>query len=123
MRMIPGRQLAAAASGQGAAELGDLPEWNLADLYPGCGGKGSAGRAALKVQVQWDLLHGTLAHAALESGRQPDATSPSVAAAMWVAAIAGLTLWPVKSPRSSSSRRALSIRARSVLNQRALSPR
>ena len=35
MRMVPGGQLAAAASGQGAAELGDLPEWNLADLYPG----------------------------------------------------------------------------------------
>ena len=35
MRMVFGRQLATAASGQGAAELGDLPEWNLADLYPG----------------------------------------------------------------------------------------
>ena len=35
MRRILGRQLAAAASGQGAAELGDLPEWNLADLYSG----------------------------------------------------------------------------------------
>ena len=35
MRMVSGRQLAAAASGQGAAELGDLPEWNLADLYSG----------------------------------------------------------------------------------------
>jgi hypothetical protein len=53
----------------------------LADLYPGCGGKGSSSRAALKIQVQWDLLHGTLAHAAIEPGRQPDATSPSVAVA------------------------------------------
>ncbi|WP_287202218.1 M3 family oligoendopeptidase [Mesorhizobium sp.] len=35
MRMVFGRQLAAAASGQGAAELGDLPEWDLADLYSG----------------------------------------------------------------------------------------
>ena len=35
MRRILGRQLAAAASGQGAAELGDLPEWNLGDLYSG----------------------------------------------------------------------------------------
>lgn len=52
----------------------------LADLYPGCGGRGSVSGAALKIQVRWDLLHGTLAHAALEPGRQPDATSPSVAA-------------------------------------------
>src|ERR1700754_548117 len=35
MHMVIGRQLAAAVSGQGAAELGDLPEWNLADLYSG----------------------------------------------------------------------------------------
>ena len=35
MRISLGRrQLSAASSGQGAAELGDLPEWNLADLYP-----------------------------------------------------------------------------------------
>src|SRR5947199_4472138 len=33
--MVSARQLAAPASGQGAAELGDLPEWNLADLYSG----------------------------------------------------------------------------------------
>ncbi|RUU28283.1 oligoendopeptidase F, partial [Mesorhizobium sp. M6A.T.Ca.TU.002.02.2.1] len=32
--MVFGRQLAAASSsGQGPAELGDLPEWNLGDLY------------------------------------------------------------------------------------------
>ena len=36
MRMVFGQRLAAtAASGQGAAGLGDLPEWNLADLYSG----------------------------------------------------------------------------------------
>ncbi|RVA25391.1 oligoendopeptidase F, partial [Mesorhizobium sp. M7D.F.Ca.US.004.03.1.1] len=33
--MVSARQLAAPASGQGSAELGDLPEWNLADLYAG----------------------------------------------------------------------------------------
>ncbi|RUX54388.1 oligoendopeptidase F, partial [Mesorhizobium sp. M7A.F.Ca.US.014.04.1.1] len=33
--MVSARRLAAPASGQGAAELGDLPEWNLADLYAG----------------------------------------------------------------------------------------
>jgi hypothetical protein len=51
----------------------------FADTYPGCGGTGTAGRAALKIQVQWDLRHGTLTHAALEPGRQPDATSSLVA--------------------------------------------
>lgn len=35
MRMVSDGQLAAVASGHGAAELGDLPEWNLADLYSG----------------------------------------------------------------------------------------
>ncbi|TIP48705.1 MAG: oligoendopeptidase F, partial [Mesorhizobium sp.] len=35
MRMEFGHRLAAPASGHGAAELGDLPEWNLADLYSG----------------------------------------------------------------------------------------
>ncbi|MER8611564.1 M3 family oligoendopeptidase [Mesorhizobium sp. M0435] len=34
MRMVFARKLAAASS-QGVAELGDLPEWNLADLYSG----------------------------------------------------------------------------------------
>src|SRR6476620_11760026 len=52
---------------------------SLAEVYPGCGGTDAASRAALKIQLQWDLLHGTLAYAAIESGRQPDATSPSVA--------------------------------------------
>lgn len=47
----------------------------LADTYPGCGGTGTAGRAALKIQVQWDLLAGTLTHAAIEPGSQADATS------------------------------------------------
>ncbi|WP_292329920.1 hypothetical protein, partial [Mesorhizobium sp.] len=35
MRMEFGHRLGAPASGHGAAELGDLPEWNLADLYSG----------------------------------------------------------------------------------------
>ncbi|CDX32011.1 Oligoendopeptidase, pepF/M3 family [Mesorhizobium sp. SOD10] len=35
MRMVFGRRLAAPTSDQGAAGLGDLPEWNLADLYSG----------------------------------------------------------------------------------------
>ena len=35
MNIISRRRLAAASTAQGAAELGDLPEWNLADLYSG----------------------------------------------------------------------------------------
>lgn len=45
----------------------------LAAAYPGCGG--DAGPAALKLQVQWDLLGGGLA-LALEPGRRPDAATP-----------------------------------------------
>lgn len=52
----------------------------LADTYPGCGGTNAFGRAALKVRVRWDVPHGTLTHAALEAGRQTDATSPAAAA-------------------------------------------
>lgn len=48
---------------------------SFADIYPGCGGTHNAGCAALKIQVQWDLLAGTLTHARIESGRQTDATS------------------------------------------------
>ena len=47
----------------------------LAERYPGCGGKGNSGAAALKIQVQWDLTSGAFV-AALEKGRQSDATSP-----------------------------------------------
>lgn len=48
---------------------------SFADTYPGCGGTHTASRAALKIQVQWDLLAGTLTHARIEAGRQTDATS------------------------------------------------
>ena len=44
----------------------------LAGTYPGCGG--DAGPAALKLQVQWDLLGGGLV-VALEAGRCPDSAA------------------------------------------------
>jgi hypothetical protein len=50
----------------------------FAEQYPGCGGSHGAGRSALKIQVQWDLLSGQLTQATLEPGRQPDSASPGV---------------------------------------------
>jgi hypothetical protein len=50
----------------------------LADTYPGCGGCSGQGRAALKIQVLWNVLCGCLKRARLEAGRQSDATSPAV---------------------------------------------
>jgi hypothetical protein len=45
----------------------------LAAAYPGCGGSSGIGRAALKIQVQWEMRSGEL-RAALEAGRQHDST-------------------------------------------------
>ncbi|TIS80073.1 MAG: oligoendopeptidase F, partial [Mesorhizobium sp.] len=62
--MMFGQRLAATASGQAAAELGDLPEWNLADLYSGMEApelKRDIARAAsdaIAFEVRWK---GTLA--------------------------------------------------------------
>lgn len=44
--------------------------------WRGCGGSSSAGNAALKLQVQLDLRHGTLEGPALQHGRAADQTSP-----------------------------------------------
>ena len=63
------RQLAAPASGLGAAELGDLPEWNLADLYAGMDApelKRDIARAAadaISFEARWK---GTLAAEAMD---------------------------------------------------------
>jgi len=54
--------------------LGD----EFADQFPGCGGTHGSGKAALKIQVFWDLRHGTL-HVMLEPGRASDAKSPITA--------------------------------------------
>jgi hypothetical protein len=51
-----------------------LPD-ELAEQFPGCGGSYGSGKAALKIQVLFDLRHGTL-RVLLEAGRASDAKSP-----------------------------------------------
>jgi hypothetical protein len=63
-----------------AVLLGDastipLPD-ELADLFPGCGGSEGTSRAALKLQVLWDLKTGKLAGLFVEPGKASDAKSP-----------------------------------------------
>ena len=48
----------------------------LADLFPGCGGAVGTSRAALKLQVLWDLKTGQLVKLHVEPGRASDAKSP-----------------------------------------------
>jgi Transposase DDE domain len=48
----------------------------LADLFPGCGGDAHTSRAALKVQVLWDLKTGQLQQMEIEAGKAADALSP-----------------------------------------------
>lgn len=52
-----------------------LPD-DLADLFPGCGGDIGTSRAALKLQVLWDLKAGQLVKLVVEPGRASDAKSP-----------------------------------------------
>ena len=52
-----------------------LPD-ELADLFPGCGGATGTSRAALKIQVLWDLKNGELVKLHVEPGRASDAKSP-----------------------------------------------
>jgi len=63
-----------------AVLLGDastipLPD-ELADLFAGCGGSEGTSRAALKLQVLWDLKTGKLARLFVEPGKASDAKSP-----------------------------------------------
>lgn len=63
-----------------AVLLGDstvitLPE-ELADAFPGCGGAADASRAALKIQLLWDLKTGRIERLLLEAGRGSDARRP-----------------------------------------------
>lgn len=51
-----------------------LPD-DLADLFPGCGGAVGTSRAALKLQVLWDLKTGQLVKLVVEPGRASDAKS------------------------------------------------
>lgn len=50
-----------------------LPD-ELADQFPGCGGSGEIGKAALKIQVAWNLITGEL-KLLMEPGRASDAKS------------------------------------------------
>jgi hypothetical protein len=50
-----------------------LPD-EYAEQFPGCGGSHGSGKAALKIQVLWDLRHGRL-QVLLEPGRASDAKS------------------------------------------------
>lgn len=49
---------------------------SLVERWRGCGGSSSHGAAALKLQVQLDLRHGTLQGPALQDGRASDQTTP-----------------------------------------------
>src|SRR5262249_48072339 len=48
----------------------------VADLFKGCGGNEGASRAALKLQVLWDLKTGKLARLHVEPGKASDTKSP-----------------------------------------------
>jgi hypothetical protein len=63
----------------GDATTINLPD-DLADLFPGCGGSENASRAALKLQVLWDLKTGRLVELHIESGRASDVKSPIASA-------------------------------------------
>ena len=52
-----------------------LPE-ELADRFPGCGGKSGSGRAALKIHLLWDFLTGAIRQLRITPGRDSDATNP-----------------------------------------------
>lgn len=52
-----------------------LPE-ALAKRFPGCGGSHGGGRAAMKLQVQWDLRSGAFSALSVEPGRDCDLKTP-----------------------------------------------
>jgi hypothetical protein len=52
-----------------------LPD-ELAELFAGCGGSEGASRAALKLQVLWDIKTGELARLHVEPGKASDTRSP-----------------------------------------------
>lgn len=63
-----------------AVLLGDGASLSLPDAYaqdfPGCGGTAGTGRAAMKIQVLWDFLTGSLRQLVIEPGKSSDAVSP-----------------------------------------------
>jgi len=52
-----------------------LPD-DYAAQFPGCGGTAGFGRAALKIQLLWEILSGAVRGLVIESGKSSDATSP-----------------------------------------------
>jgi len=54
-----------------------LPD-EYADAFPGCGGKADSGKAAVKIQLIWNLCTGKLAKLLTEPGRSGDAQSAAV---------------------------------------------
>jgi len=62
-----------------SVRIGDSTSITLPDEwaaeFPGCGGTANYGKAALKIQVLWDLLNGGLLTLDIEPGRHSDAKS------------------------------------------------
>lgn len=48
----------------------------LSDRFPGCGGSHDAGKAAMKIQLQWDLRNGGWPGMSIEAGRDCDYKTP-----------------------------------------------
>jgi hypothetical protein len=67
-----------------------LPD-EYAERFPGCGGSYGGGKAALKIQVLWDLRSGRL-QVRLEPGRASDAKSPITELAMTAGGLSILDL-------------------------------
>jgi Transposase DDE domain len=51
-----------------------LPD-EMKEQFEGCGGSYGAGAAAIKLQVEMDLRHGTLSHVEIEPGKSPDSAT------------------------------------------------
>ena len=52
-----------------------LPD-DQAARFPGCGGTAGIGRAAIKIQLLWEILTGAVRQLVIEAGKSSDATSP-----------------------------------------------
>jgi Transposase DDE domain len=65
-----------------AVEIGDSTTVTLPDEYeaefPGCGGKTGSGKAAVKLQVTWEMRTGSLNKLVAEPGRRSDAKSVAI---------------------------------------------
>jgi hypothetical protein len=66
-----------------------LPEECAAE-YPGCGGTSDAGKAALKIQLVWDLCTGIVTRLVIEPGRRSDAQSAAIET---LPPVGSLSLW------------------------------